>query len=114
MGKLTKGQEKPAHTFLLKPTTGCINGEKRPVGDTRLYRVSFMGGYCNDCGISAKRASIVIPEEKYAESITHVVNGMVVKGYPGNCPFLRHNRKVYLKEKKEKEDALREKEETKG
>jgi hypothetical protein len=49
------------------------------------------------------------PEQKYADSITHVANGVVVSGYPGNCPFLRHNREEYQKEKEV--DAVREKEE---
>lgn len=52
---------------------------------------------------------VVKPEQKYAENITHVANGVVVSGYPGNCPFLRHNREEYQKEKEA--DAVREKEE---
>ena len=53
-------------------------------------------------------------EAKYSESIFHVVNGAVVSGYSDNCPFLKHNREVYLKAKKEKADALRKEEEAKG
>jgi len=53
------------------------------------------------------------PEDKYAESISYVSQGQVISGYPGNCPFLRHNREIYLKKQKEIVDALRE-EEAKG
>ena len=54
------------------------------------------------------------PEDKYTEGITHVSNGKIEPGYAGNCPFLRHNREKYLEVKKEKTDALREKEKPKG
>lgn len=72
-----------------------------------------MGSVRNDYRISAERIAVLIAEEKYAESVSHVSNGRVVKGYPGNCPFLKHNREVYLKIEKEKADALR-KEEAEG
>jgi len=48
-------------------------------------------------------------EQKYDENISYVSNGQVFPGYPGNCPFLKHNREKYLKEK---EDALRKEKET--
>lgn len=76
-----------------------------------LFRV---GGIFDDCGLPAKRIAVLIAEEKYAESVFYVSDGQVVKGYAGNCPFLKHNREKYLKAKKEKEDALREKEKTEG
>lgn len=44
------------------------------------------------------------PDKKYAEN----------KTWAGNCPFLRHNREKYIEVKKEKADALRKEEETKG
>jgi hypothetical protein len=73
-----------------------------------------VGGIHNDCLISTERIAVLKPEDKYTEGITHVSNGKIEPGYAGNCPFLRHNREKYLEVKKEKTDALREKEKTEG